>query len=372
MSATPDQLASGKSALELANVYPLLYHKMSYEAARRVKPDVVEFSRSGYAGSQGVHPRFSGAGTSSPIGRQTWACPRSYRRGITAGLSGYAVWGPDIQCVSPSKEMWIRSLEFGALSPVMRDHKWDQPKWAVDLWFDAETTDLFRRYARLHVSLFPYLYTYAHQIQATGLPIMRHLMLEYPDDPRAWEVENEYLLGEKVLVAPVLAEGAVTRSLYLPKGSWMDYWTDELIEGGRQVEVPAPLDRIPILVRAGSVIPLIDGDTQTLASDLPGLKIQTLNNSLIWRIIPAAGTARGRVHPFTTGPRRRPNSTIPQSRCGERIAGAAAIRNRPLRRGEAGQRRPFRARNSPSSTMPATRFANEHRPAEPSCSFPRQ
>ena len=116
---------------------------------------------------------------------------------------------------------------------------------------------------------------------------MRHLMLEYPDDPMTWQAENEYLLGTKILVAPVIAQGATTRSLYLPKGAWVDYWTGELLEGGRQVEVPAPLDRIPIMLRAGSIIPLIDPATETLASDLAGQNYRTLGNSLTWRIVPS-------------------------------------------------------------------------------------
>ena len=101
---------------------------------------------------------------------------------------------------------------------------------------------------------------------------MRHLMLEYPDDPMAWKAENEYLLGTKVLVAPVISQGATTRSLYLPKGMWADYWTGEMLDGGRQVEVSAPLDRIPVFFRAGSIIPLIDPDTQTFGGrELPNV-----------------------------------------------------------------------------------------------------
>ena len=286
-----DRLAIGKTGKELANLYPLLYHKASYQAAHGTKPGVVEFSRSGYAGSQSYTPVLWG-GDQFPNWDANIGLPSLIPAGITAGLSGFSVWGPDIQSAGTSKELWIRWLEFGALSPVMRDHKWNQPKWAVDLWFDSETTDLFRRYAQLHVSLFPYLYAYAQQATTTGLPIMRHLMLEYPEDPMAWNTEDEYLLGEKILVAPVIVEGATTRSLYLPKGAWVNYWTGDVIEGGREVEVRAPLNQIPILVRAGSVIPLIDPETATLASDLAGGKYRTLDNHLIWRVTRAMAPAQ--------------------------------------------------------------------------------
>jgi alpha-glucosidase (family GH31 glycosyl hydrolase) len=284
-----DRFANGKDGLELANLYPLLYHKISYESAHTAKASVVEFSRSGYAGSQGYTPVLWG-GDQYPSWDPDDGLPSLISAGISAGLSGFSVWGPDIQSAGTSKELWIRWLEFGALCPIMRDHKWNQPKWAVDLWFDSETTDLFRRYAGLHVSLFPYLYAYAEEATNSGLPIMRHLMLEYPDDPMAWKAENEYLLGTKILVAPVISEGATTRSLYLPKGMWADYWTGEVLKGGREVEVSAPLDRIPIFLRAGSIIPLVDPDTQTLANDLAGEKYRTLDDRLTWRVIPASGT----------------------------------------------------------------------------------
>ena len=101
----------------------------------------------------------------------------------------------------------------------MRDHLWNKPKFAVDLWFDEETTDTFRRYARLHTSLFPYLYTYAHQAAETGLPIIRHPLLEFLDDSKVYDAEYEYLLGEKLLVAPIVSEGSRTRSPYLPEAN---------------------------------------------------------------------------------------------------------------------------------------------------------
>ena len=166
----------------------------------------------------------------------------------------------------------------------MRDHLWNKPKFAVDLWFDEETTDTFRHYARLHTSLFPYLYTYAHQAAETGLPIIRHPLLEFPDDSQVYDAKYGYLLGKKLLVAPVVSEGSRTRSLYLPPGEWVDYWTGKTLKGGRTVEVPAPLEHIPILVRAGSIIPMSDPAIETLATDLANGNFRTLDNSLNWRV----------------------------------------------------------------------------------------
>lgn len=285
------RFAAGKTGREMANLYPLFYHKITYQISRKLKPDWVTFVRSGSAGSQG-YTRVVWGGDQFPNWTPDYGLPSLVPAGISAGLSGFAIWGPDILSSGTSKELWTRWTQFGALTPIMRDHPWDKPKFAVDLWFDSETTDTFRRYARLHVSLFPYFYTYAHEAAKTGLPIMRHLLLEWPDDPNTYAAEYEYLLGEKILVAPVVWEGARTRSLYLPKGSWVDFWTGQILEGGRRVEVPAPLERIPILVRAGSVIPFVDERIETLAQDLAAGKYRTLDNSLTWRVFPAAGPSQ--------------------------------------------------------------------------------
>jgi alpha-glucosidase (family GH31 glycosyl hydrolase) len=111
-------------------------------------------------------------------------------------------------------------------------------------------------------------------------------MLEFPDDSAAAATEYEYLLGDRVLVAPVVKEGATTRLLYLPKGKWVNYWDGGILEGGEDITVPAPLEEIPILVRAGSVLPFIRSDLDTLAADLAGTSYQTLDNTLIWRVFP--------------------------------------------------------------------------------------
>lgn len=281
-----DRFAAGRTGRVMASLHPLFYHKIVFEAAHRINPDAVRFARSGAPGSQAFSPILWGG---DQIDDWTWdnGLPSVVTAGITAGLSGFAVWGPDISSGSPSKELFIRWMEFGALTPIMRDHLWAKRKFDVDLWFDQQTTDLFRRYARLHVSLFPYLYTYAHEATQTGLPIIRHPMLEFPDDPATAGTEYEYLLGDRLLVAPVVKEGATTRSLYLPKGDWVNYWTGEIVPGGRELTVPAPLEEIPIFVKAGSAIPFTRSDLDTLATDLAGGKFQTLDNSLIWRIFPS-------------------------------------------------------------------------------------
>ena len=108
---------------------------------------------------------------------------------------------------------------------------------------------------------------------------MRHLLLEFPDDAKTYDCDDEYLIGDKILVAPVIEQGATSRSLYLPQGSWTDYWTGTVLDGGRNITVAAPLRQIPIFVRAGSILPLLSPDTETLAQDLASGKI----SDLVWR-----------------------------------------------------------------------------------------
>ena len=117
---------------------------------------------------------------------------------------------------------------------------------------------------------------------------MRHLLLEYPDDAKAYDCDDEYLIGDKMLVAPVIEPAATSRSLYLPQGSWTDYWTGTVLEGGRNITVAAPLRQIPIFVRSGSILPLLSPDTETLAQDLAPGKYRTLSSDLTWRIFGAS------------------------------------------------------------------------------------
>jgi alpha-D-xyloside xylohydrolase len=276
-----DRLAAGDGR-RLAEVYPLLYHKITTSIVQAMNPDVVSFSRSGSPGSQQFSPVLWGADQAHNWSRDL-GLPSVVTAGITAGMSGYSTWGPDILSDGDSKELWMRWAEFGALTPVMRDHVWSKPQFSVNLWYDAETKALFRKYAILHSALLPYFATYAEQAHRTGVPIMRHTVLEYPDDPRSYTAEYQYLLGESLLVAPVIEPGATTRQLYLPRGEWVNYWSGERYAGGREVTIPAPIDEIPLLVRSGSAIPLKPEDeVASLHWSDPNL----LAGSLVWEIYP--------------------------------------------------------------------------------------
>jgi alpha-D-xyloside xylohydrolase len=275
-----DHLAAGDGT-RLSEVYPLLYHKITSRIVLALNPNIVSFARSGFVGTQ-QFPMLWGGDQSHDWRRDT-GLPSVITAGITAGMSGYSTWGPDIISDGYDRELWFRWAEFGALTPVMRDHPWSRPKFSVDLWHDPGTIALFRRYAILHTSLLPYFATYAAEAHRSGVPILRHLVLEYPDDPRAATAEYQYLLGESLLVAPVIEQGAVTRKLYLPKGDWLNYWTGDHLSGGADVTVPAPLDQIPILVRAGAILPFKpENQAATLNWSDPNL----LAGPLVWKAYP--------------------------------------------------------------------------------------
>jgi alpha-glucosidase (family GH31 glycosyl hydrolase) len=122
--------------------------------------------------------------------------------------------------------------------------------------YGAEIEAICRRYLELRYRLMPYTYTLAWQAHQTGLPLMRALVLNHADDPRAWELGGEYLWGDDLLVAPVTREGATHWPVYLPRGRWHDFWTHEVHEGPCGISVEAPLDRLPLFVRAGSILPM--------------------------------------------------------------------------------------------------------------------
>jgi alpha-glucosidase/oligosaccharide 4-alpha-D-glucosyltransferase len=164
----------------------------------------------------------------------------------------------------------MRSQKDGInITSIERPHLWEEDH--IDLW---------RRYAKLHTQLYPYIQAAAEEYYTTGMPIMRHHLLSDPDDPAAHGRDDQYRFGPDLLVAPVLVDGARERSLYLPEGRWIEWWGSvdylestggfeladaQVHEGGSEVTVPAPIDEIPLFVRAGAVIPMLAPDVYTLA-----------------------------------------------------------------------------------------------------------
>ncbi len=211
--------------------------------------------RSGGAGMQ----RFGAACWSGDVNNSFAALEAQIALGLNLGLSGVPFWGTDIGGYYPSApedgELFARWFQFAAFTPVFRAHgrAWrERLPWS----FGPEIEAICRRYLELRYRLMPYSYGVAWQAHRRGLPMMRPLVLDHADDPNVWDSAVSYMWGDDILVAPVTRAAAAHWPVYLPRGRWCDFWTGEAHDGGRAVSVAAPLERLPLFVRAGAVIPM--------------------------------------------------------------------------------------------------------------------
>jgi alpha-glucosidase (family GH31 glycosyl hydrolase) len=242
---------------ELHNRYDLLRQQAFFEGEARDRPDRRAFMlcRSGGPGMQ----RFGAACWSGDIDCSFPTLEAQIAIGLNMGLSGVPYWGTDIggfyQIAPPNAELFVRWFQFGTFCPVFRahGHAWRQHlPWS----YGDEVEAICRRYLELRYRLLPYTYTLARQAYDRGLPLMRPLVLNYPDDPKVWQLGTQYLWGDDLLVAPVTREGATHWPVYLPEGRWHDFWTHECHDGRRGITVAAPLERLPLFVRSGAILPL--------------------------------------------------------------------------------------------------------------------
>jgi alpha-glucosidase (family GH31 glycosyl hydrolase) len=283
----PDSLAAdGTPGTVLHNLYPVQYHRSGRRFADAQVRPIVRFVRSGWTG---VHPHAQVVWGGDPTTGWGFDGLRSaIRQGLTMGLSGITHWGSDIggfftlgrRRLTP--ELLARWIQLGAVSGVMRTKAEGIGVSAAErpqIW-ERPTVAVWRRYAKLRTQLYPYLVAADREYRRTGLPLMRHLALVDDADPVAAGREDEFLVGPDLLAAPVTAPGARTRNVYLPAGGWVhlsraaayDRRTGGLrlgaarvVRGARSVTVPAPLDELPLLARAGALLPLLPPDVDTLA-----------------------------------------------------------------------------------------------------------
>ena len=256
---------NGRSAKEMYNQYATLYVKTFYDACHEaLGDDFLLYSRPGFSGSQQYAAFFSG--DTDP----TW---EHFRKNIItslrASLSGFPIWGHEVggyRCKDrfgylPTKECFIRWTQFGAFSPIMdRGGLYFEEPWD----YDTETIDIYRYYAKLHSELVPYILSCAHQANRTGLPIIRPLVLIYPDDPHVFRIDTEYLFGDAFLVAPIYDSTTSKREVYLPCGRWVNYWNErEIHQGPKSIMVNPPLEQLPLFIRSGSIIPMNVQDNGT-------------------------------------------------------------------------------------------------------------
>ena len=239
---------------EIHNVYGHMMCDATYKGLKTAtgkRPFVV--TRACYAGTQKYSTIWTGDNQS------TWEHLRmSLPMLMNLGLSGLAFCGTDVggfghDCTGELLSRWV---QVGAFTPLFRNHSAmgtrDQEPWA----FDKETEDINRKYIKLRYKLLPYLYDLMWKCEQTGSPIIRPLLFNYQNDIKTYEINDEFMFGDSILVAPVVEQGKLERIVYLPKGdTWIDYWTKEEFQGGQSIIKDAPLDTCPIFIKAGSIIP---------------------------------------------------------------------------------------------------------------------
>ncbi|MBR6938135.1 MAG: alpha-xylosidase [Prevotella sp.] len=239
---------SGKGGLYEHNLYPLRYNKALWEVIEREKPNEgVIWARSAWAGSQRYPLHWGGDAATTNTGLLG-----DLRGGLSFGLSGFSFWSHDMGgfVTASPEDIYRRWLPFGFLSSHTRAH--GAPP--TEPWLISESfTKAFRESAELKYRLMPYVYAQAKDCTEKGLPMVRALFVEFPNDPGAWLVEDEYMFGEQILVAPLMESGT-SRTCYLPKGKWIDYQNGKVYEGGYQ-DIEAGKIPAIILVRDGSLIP---------------------------------------------------------------------------------------------------------------------
>lgn len=254
----PDEarFADGRSGADIHNLYALLYNRLVFEATASAGLHPFVYGRSGWLGSHRHPLQWSG----DP--QCTWADMRgALRAGLSAALSGTAFWACDaggfytLDAPLPDGELYARWAWLGCLSPVTRFHG-TSPREPYS--FPDEVCAAALAAARLRYALLPYLAD-LNRRAAQGTTLLRPLPLAFPDDPLGWSDASEYMLGDALLVAPVLEPGG-RRAVHLPPGRWGDWWTGEVLEGPAELDVTVPLDRVPLYQREGTVVTLGEGE----------------------------------------------------------------------------------------------------------------
>lgn len=248
--------ASGKTGFYEHNLYPLRYNKALWEAVKANTPEQegVIWARSAWAGSQRFPLHWGGDAATNEIG--SVGMLGDLRGGLSFGLSGFSFWSHDMGgfVTQSPDDLYRRWLPFGFLSSHTRAHGAPPTEpWLIGKSF----TDAFRANAEMKYQLMPYVYAQAKECSEKGLPMVRALFVEFPQDAGAWYVEDQYMYGSQILVAPLLESGT-ERTVYLPAGKWIDYQNGKVYSGGYQ-EISVVGNKIPcvILVRDGSLIPQV-------------------------------------------------------------------------------------------------------------------
>jgi alpha-D-xyloside xylohydrolase len=293
----------------------LYLETMQRHIDERLGGDGLLFVRPGFAGTQKFPVGWAGDNNASFSFENGF--PGVIRAAQTAALSGLPLWACDIAGYhgNQTPEIFARWTEFSCFNTLMHLHMtsnlgpWD---------FGEEYLEIYRKYAKLHTQLFPYIYEAVREAHETGMPVMRPMVLAFQGDAEAAEQEFQFMFGPDLLVAPMYQAGT-HRSVYLPKDtSWVDWWTGEELSGGQTIERHVPIDQIPVFVRTGAVIPMIPEDIDTLVprTEETAKEVVTLDSRRIlqvwpgekvtssWDGIDVKGSRDGQVMRFTVSSRQ--------------------------------------------------------------------
>jgi alpha-glucosidase len=236
------------------NVFALNEARATYEGLERLRPNQRPYviTRAGYAGIQRYSTMWTGDNTAS------WeALALSIPMFQSLGLSGEPFVGADAGGFMgrTNAELLARWYQVAFLTPFCRNHAdiaaYDHEPWRFGTYYEG----IIRKYLKLRYKLMPFLYTALDEAHSTGVPIFRPLLLNYQDDPNTLTIDDEFMVGEALLEAPILRPGETARLVYLPAGTWYDYWTGQRFAGGTMIRVEAPLEKVPLFVRGGVILP---------------------------------------------------------------------------------------------------------------------
>jgi alpha-D-xyloside xylohydrolase len=256
---------NGMDGNQMHNLYPPLYTKTVFDVTKKYSGRGVVWGRPGYAGIQKYPLQWGGDSQTSYGG-----LANTIKGGLSYGLSGVAFWSNDIGGFigpKPTPELYLRWAQFGMFCSHARCHGTSERE---PYEYGSKVVKIFRDFVNLRYRLLPYTYSCAYQSTKTGLPIMRALAFDYQDDPNVYHQDLEYMFGESLLIAPIYNE-TNERNVYLPSGTWYDYWTQKKYTGPINLKYRAKLEIIPVFVKSDSII--VYGEPREFITDKPEQKL---------------------------------------------------------------------------------------------------
>ncbi|MEM7106143.1 MAG: TIM-barrel domain-containing protein [Bacteroidota bacterium] len=244
-------------AREVHGIYGHHWIKSMYEGYEKDYPDrrFFKLARAGFAGTQ----RYGIIPWTGDVGRSWSGYEAQLPSLLSSSIVGLGYMHADAGGFSRAERdsvLYMRWMQFATFTPIFRPHGDETVPTEVVL-FSQEVQDVLRPYFELRYRLMPYMYTMAWQNSMTGIPLMRPLFMAFEDDPNLAETQNEYMFGPDLFVAPVMTPDATERTFYLPKGEWYDWWSAQKHTGGKEISIATPIEVMPVLAKAGSIIPTV-------------------------------------------------------------------------------------------------------------------